>query len=588
MKEAIFNLLEQIYGQETGRAASARLHELLLDYSARIEAPQDYEEKKDAGAALPLDETDAVMITYGDQFHGPERTPLRYLHQFLTEELEGEISGVHILPFSPYSSDDGFSVIDYRKVNADLGSWADIQAISASFKLMADLVLNHCSAQSDWFRSFLAGKAPYDRYFITVPPGTDVSGVFRPRALPLLTPFDTKEGEKLVWTTFSADQVDLNYADPVVLLEMLDVLLFYVENGARLIRLDAIAYLWKELGTPCIHHRKTHLVVQLMRAVLEEIAPWVVIITETNVPHEENVSYFGDGNNEAHMVYNFSLPPLVLDACIRGDSSHLQAWGANLQPEEESIAFFNFLASHDGIGLLPARGFLSQEEINHLIEVVKSRGGLISYKATSDGDLPYEMNINYLSAVTDPALPDEQRARQFLASQSIMLCLAGVPGVYVHSLIGSENWEEGVEHTGVNRAINRRKLSFEETVTELETSGSLRNLVFEGFKRMLAARTEEAAFHPAAPQRILQTPSSVFGLMRDGSANSGNRVVCLVNLTADPVECAVEGTLLGQGSERSLVELISRDSVFPHWEPDGGFSVELEPHEIMWLRYRQE
>src|SRR5690606_35016656 len=108
----------------------------------------------------------------------------------------------------------------------------------------------------------------------------------------------------------SADQVDLNFKNPAVLLATTRALLFYVEHGAKFIRLDAIAYLWKEIGTPCIHLPQTHQVIQLMRAVLDEVAPDVRLITETNVPHPDNISYFGAGTNEAQLVYNFALPPL--------------------------------------------------------------------------------------------------------------------------------------------------------------------------------------------------------------------------------------------------------------------------------------
>ncbi|MFW6223648.1 MAG: sugar phosphorylase, partial [Spirochaetota bacterium] len=530
MNERIYDLLSAIYGPDTGEAAAARVHELLLRYSERIERPSAADGTSPAhepspepqGGGLPVTERDTIMITYGDQFRGPEGTPLSYLYRFLDEEAEGAVSGVHILPFWPYSSDDGFSIIDYRRVHPQMGDWSDIERIGEEYSLMADLVLNHCSAQSRWFEGFLKSEPPYTEYFITVDPDTDLSMVVRPRAHPLLTPFDTADGTKHVWTTFSADQVDLNFASPRVLEEMLDVLLLYIERGVRIIRLDAIAYLWKEIGHPSIHHPKTHLVVQLFRAVLEDIAPWVVIITETNVPHEENLSYFGDGHNEAHMVYNFSLPPLVLDAFLREDTGHLTEWAAGLERPSEEVSFFNFLASHDGIGLLPARGILSGEEIERMMETVRARGGRISYKATPDGEIPYEMNVNYLSAVTDPNLPIGRRARAFLASQAIMLAMAGVPGVYVHSLLGSTNWEEGIEQTGINRSINREKLDYAALVDEINTEGTLRAAVFEGYRRMLQVRAAEPAFHPAAGQRILEAGPQVFAVLRGAADHPGS------------------------------------------------------------------
>jgi sucrose phosphorylase len=595
MNQRIHDLLSAIYGKDLGESAAARVHELLLRYADRISPPA---ESGRLEGGLPLSERDTIMITYGDQFRGPEGSPLSYLYRFLDEETEGAVSGVHILPFWPYSSDDGFSIIDYRRVNPDMGDWSDIERIGAEYSLMADLVLNHCSAKSRWFEGFLAGEAPYTDYFITVDPGTDLSMVARPRAHPLLTPFETAEGTKHVWTTFSADQVDLNFAEPRVLEEMLDVLLLYIEHGARIIRLDAIAYLWKEIGHRSIHHPKTHLVVQLFRAVVEDIAPWVVIITETNVPHEENLSYFGDGHNEAHMVYNFSLPPLVLDAFLREDTGHLTAWASSLRRPSSEVTFFNFLASHDGIGLLPARGILTPEEIDEMIAMVKDRGGRISYKATPDGEIPYEMNVNYLSAVTDPNLPAEQRARAFLASQAVMLAMAGVPGVYVHSLLGSTNWEEGLEQTGINRSINREKLDYPTVIDELTTTGTLRATVFEGYRRMLQVRAAEPAFHPAAAQTVLEAGPQVFALLRgapqpgSAGADAGDAdaplVLCLQNVSARDAECTFRSDAVGSPRENTFRELITDDVFFPHWEKgrQGEFSVDLEPFEVMWLKLR--
>ncbi|MFW6212279.1 MAG: alpha-amylase family glycosyl hydrolase [Spirochaetota bacterium] len=576
MSKSVHELVAFLYPEQAEHVAS-RIEELCDRYREKLRAPATYKP-----GAIPLAASDSIMIAYGDSFHGPDGSPLSYLLRFLDEEAEGTVSGVHILPFSPYSSDDGFSVIDYREVNPDLGGWSEVEAIAEEFVLMVDLVLNHCSAKGPWFQAFLRDEEPYNRYFITVPADTDVSAVARPRAHPLLTPFETAAGTRHVWTTFSADQVDLDFANPEVLLEMLDIFLSYVERGARIVRLDAIAYLWKELGTSCLHHPKTHGVVKLMRAVVDELAPWVVIITETNVPHEQNLSYFGSGHDEAHMVYNFSLPPLTLDAFLRGDASRLTAWAQTLETGSPQTTFFNFLASHDGVGLLPTHGILSEAERDQLAAGVIGRGGRVSYKATPDGEIPYEMNINYLSAITLGSLPDVQRAQTFLAAQSIMLALAGVPGIYYHSLIGSENWQEGVEQTRHNRTINREKLDFDNLSGELNEPGSLRNLVFEGVKNMLRARASSKAFDPSAPQRVLSSDPRVFALLR---MNGDERVLALVNVCDTEAEVSFTGGEIELGDERVFRELISGDMVVPTREHGNRVSLGLDPHEVLWLSY---
>jgi len=608
MNARITELWTEIYGPGKARETVQALENLLECYRSTVCPPDSYASRSagdepagfdagggdglsggdctDVGTGPPgriwLDHRDAVMIAYGDHLRGRDALPLAYLHRFMADELEGTVSGVHVLPFSPYSSDDGFSVIDYRQVNPELGSWADLERLGRDFILMVDLVLNHCSSRSEWFRAFLRDEAPYNEYFITVPEGTDTSGVVRPRALPLLTEYQTAHGPKLVWTTFSADQVDLNYANPRVLLEILDILLLYLQRGAQIIRLDAVAYLWKELGTPCIHHPKAHAVVRLMRAVIDEIAPWALIITETNVPHTENISYFGSGADEAHMVYNFSLPPLTLDAFLQGDARYITEWASTLPQQQLKTAFFNFLASHDGVGLLPAQGILPDERISNLIETVQARGGLVSYKTTPSGEVPYELNVSYVSAIADPALPTAQRAAAFLCSQAVMLAIAGVPGIYLHSLLGSENWTTGVAQTGHSRSINRRKPEYDTVIDELGDPESLRAMIFEGYKDLLRGRGSHPALAPAAHQRIIGGSGELFAVLRSAG---GERVLCLHNVTAEPGGIQLSEHELGLSNDRTFRDLITGDVLYPTRENGNRVSIELGPYEVLWLAY---
>ncbi|MBP7493864.1 MAG: sugar phosphorylase [Spirochaetales bacterium] len=585
MNQKIISLLEFLYGEEKGRETARLLEKQIQTWKSRETGEGDASVGLLKEDALPLSERDTLVITYGDQFQRPETKPLTLLREFAQIFLEGMITGIHILPFFPYSSDDGFSIIDYCQVNPAWGTWEDIQALSKSHLLMADLVLNHCSKESLWFKKFLAGEEPYTRYFITLPPNTDVSGVFRPRTHPLLTRFETSQGPRWVWTTFSEDQVDLNYGEPAVLLSMFDILLFYIRMGIRIIRLDAIAYLWKELGTSCLHHPKTHGVVKLLRALVDELAPGTLLITETNVPHKENISYFGEGD-EAHLVYQFALPPLILDAFIRSDSRKLQQWGMDLELPGEGMSFFNFCASHDGVGVLPARGILSEEEIEGLVQAVVDRGGYISYKSTPQGEVPYELNINYFSAVAENDLSEDLRVKKFLASQSILLAMPGVPGIYIHSLIGSENDRKGVEESGIKRRINREKLLYDQVQHELSTPGTLRERVFSGFEELLRARVQEPAFHPTAEGKVLPAPKEIFALVRFRRPGEERRgVLCLVNLYHKPMVAGFEASALEMGEERYFTDLLTGDAVYPSWESYGKFSLELDPFEVVWLSY---
>lgn len=574
---ALLEHLTALYGSERGTSAFQRLAALIDSFRARVGWREiNLHAADDAKAPIALSERDVILITYPDQVQEDNVAPLRSLAAWCSAHLKGLVTGIHILPFYPSSSDDGFSVIDYRAVDPAFGTWQDVALLGRHFRLMFDAVVNHVSTQSRWFQGFLADQYPYRDYFVVVPEEVDLSSVVRPRTSPLLTRFDTPSGQKAVWTTFSADQVDLNYANPAVLLEIIDTLLYYVAGGAEFIRLDAIAYLWKEFGTPCIYLPQTHRVVQLLRMVLDAVAPHVLLITETNVPHRDNISYFGDGTNEAQAVYNFALPPLVLHAFHSGSARTLSRWAAELNPPSRRTTFFNFLASHDGIGINPVRGILSERDIEGLVERSLAHGGLVSYKSDAGGrSIPYELNINYFDALSAPAATEslDVQIERFVTAHAIMLALAGLPGIYFHSLFGSRGWPEGVTLQGHNRAINRQKLSWPALDTELARPASLRSRVFARLARLLRVRAGHGAFHPHSPQQVLEVGASIFGLLRT-SPDTGQPVVCLQNVSAKPASVRL-------GSLRATYwrDLLSGDRIKPLCR-DG---VTVGPYATLWL-----
>ncbi len=483
------------------------------------------------------DQRDVMLITYADQLQSPQETPLETLRQFLlSEQLEELFSAVHLLPFFPYSSDDGFSVIDYLQVDPHTGSWEDVERLGLHFSLMFDLVLNHISQHSRWFQDYLVGESPHDRFFIECDPTQNLSLVTRPRSSPLLTPFSTSRGLRHLWTTFSPDQIDLNYREPAVLVEMLRILLEYVQRGARIIRLDAIAYLWKEIGTTCIHHPKTHEVVKLMRDLLRVFAPDVWLLTETNVPHAENVSYFGDGD-EAHMVYQFSLPPLLLDAFLQRDARPIHQWLRNLDGPPPGATYFNFTASHDGIGVRPLEGLISADRREQLLRHVKQQGGLVSERVHPDGSHSvYEMNITYLDALADPQYPNPRdHATRFLASQAVMLALQGIPGVYFHSLVGSPNDFEAAQASGQARKINRPKY-LREQLQQRMLDSPLQSLVFAGYRHLLRQRITQPAFHPDADQEVIETRNDQLLVFRRIAREVPQQIVVATNFGDQPCE----------------------------------------------------
>ncbi|MBL9212339.1 MAG: sugar phosphorylase [Opitutaceae bacterium] len=540
MRDALTEHLVALYGAGVAAEVRPRLEQRLAHWRARLPGPAG-----PARASPILTEHDALLITYADQVTAPGETPLHTLGDFARVHLSGVVSGLHLLPFYPWSSDDGFSVKDYHAVDPAYGTWDDIRRLGAGFDLMFDAVFNHLSVESPWFKRFLADDPAYRDFFVTVEGDPDLSRVVRPRALPLLTEFRTAAGPRRVWTTFSADQVDVNVRQPAVLLALLDALLHYVSHGARFIRLDAIAFLWKEIGTACLHLPGTHRVVQLMRSVLEDLAPRTLLITETNVPHADNLSYFGDGTNEAHLVYNFALPPLVLHTLATGDARRLTRWAQTLAPPSAQTAFFNFLASHDGIGVNPARGILTDAEIEALVARTVAHGGFISYKHLPDhSKVPYEMNISLFDALSDPAAaePAETAVARFRCAHAIQLSLAGMPGLYFHSLFGSRGDRRGAETSGIPRRINREKLERAGLERELANPDSRRARVFAELRTLLQARSLSPAFHPAGAQEILAVDPRLF-VVRRTSPDGHHRVLCVQNVAAAPVH-----TLLPRGA----------------------------------------
>lgn len=553
-----------------------------LDHFRSLSAPALTDAPTHCGSAPTWSEKDQWLICYGDSIIDTDSPPLAVLNDFLQTRLGDRISGVHVLPFFPWSSDDGFSVIHYREVNPELGDWQHIQTLAQHYDVMADLVLNHVSRESLWFVDYLSGSLPGRDYFIEVDPETDISHVIRPRSSPLLVPVATRRGTRHLWATFSEDQLDLNFENPDVLLEFVGILLFYLQQGTRIIRLDAVAFLWKRLGTSCIHLPQTHTVVRLLRAVVDEVAPGTLLVTETNVPHEENISYFGlerlpEGPpDEAHMVYQFALPPLLLHTLTRGESATLQAWLSSLPVLPYQCTYLNFTASHDGIGVRPLEGLLPNHERDALLELMHRFGGFVSMRSNPDGsDTPYEINITWFEAMRGTHRgPDPWQVARFLCSQAIMLSLQGIPALYIHTLTSTLNDVEGVERSGRLRSINRRRWQRSELDLLLDNTTNPTHYIFQALCRLLEQRQQEPCFHPSAAQRVLTSPPELLAIER-GPLHSGRRLLALYNVTDKPLFLSDMGEAVAQSLEQHDWQAIEPESA--HLEDT------LSPYAARWL-----
>ncbi|EAC2661627.1 alpha-amylase [Listeria monocytogenes] len=513
------------------------------------------------GSIDTISEKNVYLIAYGDSIFEKNKHPLQTLNEFLQEYAQDVITDVHLLPIFPSTSDDGFSVTDYKQIDEQLGDWDDVQKMSENFRVMLDFVANHMSKSSDWFKRFSDNEAPYNQFFIEKNSQFDYKNVTRPRTSPL---FHKYENGKELWTTFSEDQLDLNVRNIDCLVALTDVLLFYASKQATSIRLDAIGFLWKTSGTTCMHLPETHEIITLWRLLIDELYPNLQIITETNVPHEENISYFGDGENEANMVYQFPLPPLVLHTFTCHDTTKLSKWAKSISQVSSTATYFNFLASHDGIGMRPATGILSDEEINSLVQKAVQNGGQVSYKDNADGTQSvYELNINYGEALQNLGedTTEELVTKKIIAAHSILLTLQGIPAIYYHSLLGSKNDLVGYEESGINRRINREKLEKNQLVHELETD-TYRQTIFTSLKKLVPIRRNHTAFSPFATQEILDLGPDVFAIKRESEEEC---IYGIINVTSHNIRktLAFSGTnLLTNQPVTSELELTAYEVVW--------------------------
>ena len=539
-------LVAQLYGARADEVLDG-----LLDLAERWAPQLDRTER-----ARP-DEGTAYLIAYGDAFRRPGEAPLHTLASVLREHVRDAVTDVHLLPIYPWTSDDGFGVVDHRQVNPELGSWDDIADLRADHALALDFVANHVSSSSPWFHGWLARDPAFDGYFLEPGASFDVSHVVRPRTTPLVHEYVRPDGSAArAWTTFGPDQVDIDPSTPAVLLDLTDVLLGYLAHGATTVRLDAIGYLWKESGSTCIHLPQTHAIIRIWRVLVDALAPGTLLLTETNVPHADNITYFGDGSNEAHMVYQFALPPLVLHAFVTGQATALAAWASGIGPVSPTATWFNFLASHDGIGIRPTEGLLTDDDRTLLVERTLARGGRVSMARRPDGsEGVYELNTNYLDALVDPENPDPDAAAvvRGLAAHAILLSLVGVPAIYYHSLLGSGQDRVGMEESDIARRINREVLDADQLADEL-VSSPRRSGLLEGLRHLLEVRRTLPGFSPFVDQSVVPLDDRVLAVRR--AAGTASEITAVVNVSDEDVDLpTLSGTDAVTGSVHRGVKL---------------------------------
>jgi hypothetical protein len=272
------------------------------------------------------------------------------------------------------------------------------------------------------------------------------------------------------------------------------------------------------------------------------------------------------------MVYNFALPPLVLFSIVSGNARKLTEWAGGVRPVGERATYLNISATHDGIGMRPTEGLLSESERRMLTDLARARGGDVTGKRNSDGSVsPYELNLNYFDAVNDPGArePIDVQIDRFMLSQAMVLSFLGIPGIYVHSLVGSRNDLDGVRRSGRARSINRQQLELGALRRELADPQSLRARVLARYRRLLGVRRSHPAFAPGAGQEILPLAPALFALRR--RAADGRTVLALHNVSGHGV--CLDARNLPEGAGCS--DLLDGEGFFG--------AIILAPYAVRWL-----
>ncbi len=554
--------------------------EKTLEYTKKINRLIDQYKKSEVKNVTndAWSENTILLITYADSINkGILGKSLNNFGTFYKKYLKKFINSIHFLPFFPSSGDGGFSVKNHFEVDKTYGTWENIKELSKHANIMTDLVLNHASSEGQWYKNFLEEKRPGKNYFYIVDKDYDCSKVVRPRDHSLLSEIKFLNKKKFLWCTFSHDQIDLNFKNPEVLFEFINLILKLTSYGVKIFRLDAVAFIWKKSGTTCLNLPQTHEIIKLLRDIVDQLEKDIIIVTETNLPKQENLSYFGK-NDEAHWVYNFPLPPLIINTFLFEDSSALTKWSMKMPPAQIGNAYLNFIASHDGIGMRPAEGVLTDKEIKKMLQRLKKNGSQFSMRKLSNGEEKvYEANISLFDALkfTDSDENGKFKLKRFIAAHCIILAIEGIPAFYFNSLFATENDEKAFVSSGIKRNLNRYKWDYSSLVNLINKKNSIECNSYEAFKNIISIRKAQPAFHPNATQFTLNLGKNIFSVWRQ-SRDRKQSIFALTNVSSKTIK--LNSNQINLIDDEQWFDLLSSNEKIT----DGQF-IKLNPYQTVWI-----
>lgn len=428
------------------------------------------------------------LITYVDRMSGGN---LNDLNHVLKSEFPNLFAGIHLLPFYyPIDgSDAGFDPINHAQVDPRLGEWSDIRSLGDDYELMADLIVNHMSAQSEEFKDVLENgrDSEFWELFLTkesvFPDGLSSEHqqtIYRPRPGSCFTEYQLASGETVeFWTTFTGNQIDINVESIAGKAYLSKILTQFSEANIKMIRLDAAGYAIKRAGTNCFMLDETFTFIQQLAAEAKRLG--IVTLVEIHSYYQTQIEIA----KRVNLVYDFALPPLILHTLFKQDATALVTW---LKKSPKNC--ITVLDTHDGIGIIDVGpmdgkpGLLTEEEINDLVETMHQKTNGESLKATGNAannvDL-YQVNSSYFSALgSDPS--------SYLVARAIQFFAPGTPQVYYGGLLAEDNDMNLLSSSNVGRDINRPYL-------DLVSIKQARNKkVVSGLEKLIRLRNSSTAF----------------------------------------------------------------------------------------------
>lgn len=565
---SIHSLFERLYGNRKDfKQQAIRLVETMArQYIDRPDPLKELDMAREKDHNWFLHQNWVGMALYSNGFAGD----LNGMHDHLSYFQELGVNLVHIMPIMRCpegNSDGGYAVSDFRQVDERAGDLKDLNALANDMRerdllLVLDVVVNHTSNEHEWAQQARAGDPKYQDYYYTFE-SRNIPDMFEqsmPEIFPETSPgnfsFDEVMG-RWVMTVFNDYQWDLNYSNPAVFIEMLDILLFWANQGADILRLDAVAFLWKKIGSTCQNEREAHLILQLMKDCCQVTAPGVLFIAEAIVAPVEVIKYFGEDAviaKECEIAYNATFMALMWDAVATKNAKLLNQGIKSLPVKLERATWLNYIRCHDDIGL----GFDDQDIIQAGYQPAKHRKFLIDYYTGEFGDshargLPFGRNektgdarisgslaslvgLQYAVESGDPQSIDDA-IKTILLLHSLILSFGGIPLLYYGDELGMLNdctYLEDSSKANDSRWVHRPTFDWQQA-KQRSHPGSVEYKTFTALKKMIAVRKELGVFADFNNRQLLDTNNPhLFVFRRYCLSNEQSNVLVVANFDNKP------------------------------------------------------